>query len=188
MTSPRDILRTGTVLKSKYTFSNHLACIGANDVHAQNLVRLGLSEDLDETIRVQIRLGAGIGHEAKLADFVLDAFSLEVLLRLADPGYLWVGVNNGWNGSVVDVSMATLEELDGSDTLFLSFVCKHGAKGHITDAFDVLLRRCKLVIDDDTPFVIELNTSGLKVQSISVRPSADSHKNYVGLELLRVIN
>lgn len=59
-------------------------------------------------------------------------------------------------------------------TLFLSLVSQYGAERHTTDALLVALRSGKLVIDDDTPTVVELATCGLEVEAFSVRAASAS--------------
>ena len=87
-----------------------------NDMSTQNLICLLLRQELDKAIRVEICLCPRIGCEHKLANVVFDTIGFEFLLGLADPGDLGVGVDNGRDGSVVDVTVAVLDVLNGSDT------------------------------------------------------------------------
>lgn len=103
--SPRDILRASTILERQNRLSDHLARVGANDMGAQNPVGLRLGEDFDEPFRVQVGLGTGVGCEAEFADLVFHALRFEVLLGLADPSDLGVGVDDGGDGGVVDVAV-----------------------------------------------------------------------------------
>jgi len=85
-------------------------------MYTQDPISFLLSQDLHESFRVQVGLGARVGREAEFADLVRDAFLLEVLFSLADPGDFGVGVDDGGDGVVVDVSMASFDELDSGDT------------------------------------------------------------------------
>ena len=53
-----------------------------------------------------VGLGARVGGEGELADLVLDALGLELLLGLADPGDLGVGVDDRGDDVVVHVAGA----------------------------------------------------------------------------------
>lgn len=115
---PRNILRARTVLKRKAGLANHLASVRANDVHTENPVRLLLRDELDEALGVRVGLRARVGAEGELADVVLDALRLELVLGLANPGDLGVGVHDGGDDAVVDVAVAVLDVLDGGDAWY----------------------------------------------------------------------
>lgn len=53
--------------------------------------------------------GAGVGLEGELADLVLDALSLELLLGLTDPRHLRVSVDHRRHDVVVNVAMAACQ-------------------------------------------------------------------------------
>src|SRR5579863_10701399 len=77
--------------------ADHVTGIGAEDVHAEHAVGLGVGEDFDETVGGQIDLGAPVGGERKLADSVGDAGRLQFFLGFADGGDLRIGVNDVGN-------------------------------------------------------------------------------------------
>lgn len=87
-----------------------------HDVDTKDLVCLLLSQDLHEPFGVGIGLGAGVGTEVEFADVVFGSGGLELLLSLADPGDLGVRVDDGGDGSVVDVSVSGFQEFGSSDT------------------------------------------------------------------------
>ena len=92
-------------------------------MHAKDAVGLLLYKELDLTLGVEVRLGARVGGEGELPDFILDAVRLELLLRLADPSHLGMRVHDGGNGVVVDVTVTVLDVFDGGnscDNLFRS--------------------------------------------------------------------
>ena len=82
----------------------------------ENLVGLLLSDELDETVSVEVGLGASVGREAEFADVVLHAGLLQVLLGLTDPGNFGMGVDDGGDGPVVDMTMSVLDELNSGNT------------------------------------------------------------------------
>ena len=57
---------------------------GADDMHAEHLVGLGIGQHLDEAVRVPHGARAAVGHEGELADLVGAALGLERFLALAD--------------------------------------------------------------------------------------------------------
>jgi hypothetical protein len=68
----------------------------------------------DDSLGVLVGLGPRVGREGVLSNLVLDPGRLELLLVLADPRDLGVGVDDRGDGVVVDVSVAVLD-LDGGD-------------------------------------------------------------------------
>lgn len=77
-----------------------------NDVYAQDPVGLFLTQEFDGTFGVHVGLRTGVGSEGEFANVVLDAVGFEILLSSSDPGNFRVGVDDGWNGGVVDVTVA----------------------------------------------------------------------------------
>jgi hypothetical protein len=69
----------------------------------------------DDSLGVLVGLGPRVGREGVLSNLVLDPGRLELLLVLADPRDLGVGVDDRGDGVVVDVSVAVLDDLDGGD-------------------------------------------------------------------------
>ena len=183
VTCPGNILRAGAILDSKDALRDHLTSIGANDMHPKHAVRLRLGDELDGALSVEVRLRARIGRKGELADLVLDARGLELLLRLADPGDLGVRVHDGRDRVVVDVPVALGDVLDRGDALLLGLVREHGPEGDVADALDALHARVELVVDHDAALVVELHAGGLEVQALGVWPATDGNKNDVRLEL-----
>ena len=116
MASAGNVFGACTILNGKDSLGDHLTSVGADDVHAEDLVSLLLGEELDEAVGVEVGLGTRVGDEAELADVVLDTSGLEVLLSLTNPGDLRVSVDNRGNGGVVDVAVTVLDKLDSGDT------------------------------------------------------------------------
>jgi hypothetical protein len=74
-------------------------------MHSKNSVRLLLGNEFDNTFGIQIRFGTGIGDEWELSNVVLDSRSFDILLSLADPSDLRVGVDDGGDSLVVDMAV-----------------------------------------------------------------------------------
>jgi hypothetical protein len=54
------------VLKSKTSFSDHLARIGTDDVASKNGISLLLDEEFDESVLIIVGLRSGVGNEWEL--------------------------------------------------------------------------------------------------------------------------
>lgn len=151
-------------------------------MHAQDSISLFLSDDLDETVRVEVGLSTRVGGEAKLADAVLHTSGFEFLLCLSNPCNLGVSVDDRRDGIVVDVSVSGLHELDSSDALFFGFVGKHRSKGNITNAFDVRYRGVELVVDDNTALGVQFHTDSFEIQTLDIRSASNSDENNIRFE------
>lgn len=178
-----DVLSRGTVLESKSALSNHLAGVRADNVHTEDTVSLSVGEELDETFRVGIGLGAGVGAEGERAGLVLDAGLLELGLVLADPGDFGVGVHDAGDGAVVDVAVVLGDVLDGGDGLLLSLVGKHGAECAVTDDADVRDLGAVLLVDHEAAAVVGLKTDLLEAETGGVGATADGDEADVSVEL-----
>lgn len=78
--SSGNVLARGTVLESQSGLSNHLTGARSNDVGAEKTIGLRIGKNLDETLRVEVGLGSGVGAEGESADLVGDVLALKVLL------------------------------------------------------------------------------------------------------------
>ena len=154
-----------------------------DDVYTKNSVRLLFRNEFDKTLAVEIRLGSRVGSEGEFPNVILNTSGLEVLLGLSYPCNLGVSVDDGRNTVVVDVTVTRLDVFNSSDAFFLSLVCEHGPKGHVTDTLDVLHRSIELVIDDDPTFVIFLDTNSFQVETLRIWTTTDGNQNDVGFKL-----
>ena len=183
MASPSHILGTSLVLDRQARAGNHLASIGTNDMHAKHAIRLLLDDKLDIALSVEVGLRARVGREGVLANLILHASGLELLLSLADPRDLRVRVHDRRNRVVVDVPVPRLDVLDSRDALFLGLVCEHRAEGDVADAFHARHRGVKLVVNYNPAFFVDFGANGFQVEAVGVWPSTDGNQNNVGFEL-----
>ena len=181
---PRNILARRTILQCKSALSNHLASIGSDDVDTQQAVRLGVGQHLDHTLSVEVGLGPGVSAEGEGTDPVRDLLVLEVLLALANPRNLRVGVHDRRDAAVVNVAVALLDVLDDGNGFFLSLVGKHGPERRIADATDVGDLGTVFGVDDDTATLVHLETNVLQAKASGVGSSSDGDEDGLGLELL----
>lgn len=178
-----NVLSGRAVLQSQGTLSNHLTGVGADDVNTEETVSLGVGKHLDQAVSVEVGLGSGVGGEGEGADSVGDVLALKVLLALANPGDLGVGVHDRGDGAVVDVAVTLLDVLDDGNSLLLGLVSKHGAEGDITDTSDVGDLGSVLGVDDDTAALIGIEANVLEAEATNVRSSADGDEDDIRLDL-----
>jgi len=183
MASPSHIFSTSLVLDRQARAGNHLASIGANDMHAKHAVRLLLGDKLDKALGVEVGLRARVGRERVLADLVLHARGLELLLGLANPRNFRVRVHDRRDRVVVDVPVPRLDVLDRRDPFFLGFVREHRTEGDVADAFHACYRGVELVINYDPALCVDFGANRFQVEAVGVRPSTNGNKNNVGFDL-----
>ena len=80
-------------------------CIWSDNVASEDFVGGLVGQDFDKAVSVVDGLGARVGHEWEGANLVLGALGLQILLGLANPCDLGVGVDDGGNAVVVDVNI-----------------------------------------------------------------------------------
>jgi hypothetical protein len=84
MASSGQIFGTSSVFNGNDRLSNHFTSIGSNDVSSQNLVRLGIGQDLDETIRRTVSSCSTVGGKGKDTLVEVDTGFLQLFFRLSD--------------------------------------------------------------------------------------------------------
>ena len=183
---PRHILRARAILKRQRALRNYLASVGTNDVDAQYPVGLGVREELDHAIGIEVGLGTRVCREGELANLVLDTCSLELLLGLADPSNLRVGIHNGGYSLVVDVAVTLADVLNGGTSLLFGLVCEHRSESDVTDTFDALDGSVELVIDNNAALGIDFDANLVETETVGVGTTADRDENDISVELLRL--
>lgn len=177
-----DILAGGTVLDGESGLGDHLTGTGSDDVDTKDTVGLSVGNELNNTLSVEVGLGTGVGAEGEGADIVLDTGGLDLGLVLANPSDLGVGVHNAGDGSVVDVTVAGLDVLNGGDSLLFGLVSQHGAESAVTDDTDVGNLGAVLLVDDETATVVLLDADALEVQALGVGLAADGDKDDISIK------
>lgn len=177
-----NVLARSTVLDSQGGLGDHLTGVGADDVDTEDAVGLSIGDELDLTLSLEVGLGTGVGAEGEGTDTVLDAGSLDFLLVLANPGDLGVSVHDAGDAAVVDVTVALLDVLDGSDGLLLGLVGKHGSESAVTDHADVGDLGAVLLVDDKTAALVLLDTDALEVETLGVGAATDGDEDNVSVE------
>ena len=153
---------------------------------AEDAVGLGVGEDLDEAVGVGVAAGAGIGGERKLADPVVDAVVLELLLGRAHRRHLGPSVDHTGDRLVVDVPGLSGEQLGDGHALVLGLVGEHLAADDVADGEDAGNVGLELAVDRDEAAVVDLDADRLQPQTLGVGPPADGNQHHVHLQGLGV--
>src|SRR5438309_9112354 len=111
MADARDVLGRGAELDRHDRLGNQLARQAADRVHAEDAVGPRVGQDLDEALGLFAAERAPVVRERKAPGFVGDAFGLQLLLGLADPGDLRSSVDHPRDGVVVHVAALTGDDL-----------------------------------------------------------------------------
>jgi hypothetical protein len=178
-----NVLGRGTVLESEGALGDHLTSVRADDVHTEDTVGLGVSQELDQAVGVGVGLGARVGAEGEGADLVLDAGLLELGLVLANPSDLGVGVHDAGDCAVVDVAVVLGDVLDGGNGLLLGLVGEHGTESAVTDDADVRDLGAVLLVDHEAAAVVSLKTDLLEAETGGVGTATDGNKADISVEL-----
>jgi hypothetical protein len=94
-----------------------------------------------------------------------------------------VGIHDGGDGTVVDVTVTLVHVLDGGDSLLLGLVGKHRSEGAVTNGANVGDLGAVLLVDDKAAPLVSLQTDVVKTKSSSVGTAADSDENDVSVKL-----
>ncbi len=177
-----NVLRGGAVLHSKYELADELAGVGADDVSAEDLVGLGVGDNLDEAFSVVVGARAGVGHEGELADPVRDAVLLQVVLGAANGRDLGVGVDDARDGGVVDVAVLAGHDLDSSNALLLGLVGEHRAGNNVADGVDARHVALEVGVNLDLA-ALGGDAQSLEAETLGVGATAGGDEDAVSSEL-----
>src|SRR5690606_20628283 len=138
----------------------------ADYVYTQYAIGLGAGDDLDETAGVVGSHGTTAGSEGEHADVDINAFGLQLLLVLANPGGFRMGVDDGRDQIVVHLGLVTGDALGNHHALFRGLVRQHQTAHHVTDSVHARHRSGAMIVNVDIAALIQGNT-GVGSQQIS---------------------
>src|SRR5690606_128751 len=145
----------------------------------QYAVGLGAGDNLDEAGGIVGSHGATAGSEGEHADVDFNAFGLQLLLVLANPGGFRMGVDNRRDQVVVHLRLVTGDALGNHHALFRRLVGQHQAAYHVTDGVHARYRRSAMIIDIHIAAFVQINT-GIGSQQIgSNRATANGNDQLV---------
>ena len=181
-----DVLGRGLEFHRHHGFGDQLTGLRADDVHTQNLVRLGVSQDLDKPGGITQRTRPAIGQKRELPRLVGHTVGLELLLGAAHPGNLGRGVDHPRDGVEVDMTVLAGNALSHRHTFFFGLVRQHGATHHVANGPHVGQVGFAVGIDHDGATLIQCQAHGLGVQTngIGHPPNGDDQPLHVELHRL----
>ncbi|RMW19837.1 hypothetical protein ALO98_05348 [Pseudomonas syringae pv. tagetis] len=144
-------------------------------MNTQYAIGLGIGNDLDEAAGVVGCHGTAAGRERERTDIDFNAFGLERLLGLADPGDFRVGVDNRRDQVVVHLSLVALDALDHHDAFFRGLVRQHQTTNHVTDGIDTRYAGGAVVINVDETALVQVDATVRSQQVSSNRTTTHGH-------------
>src|SRR5690606_32277177 len=158
---------------------DQLGDVRADQVHAQHAVGLGVCQHLHEAGRLDHRHGATVGREGEAPGLVGDAFVLELLLGLADPGQLRLGVDHPRDGVEADVAGQASDQLGYGDAFLEALVRQHRAAHAVAHGPDAVHAGVAVLVDFDLAALVELHAAVVGQQALGRGPAADGHQQPV---------
>ena len=125
-----------------------------------------------------------LGQERHLASLVGHAFSLELLLGLADPGDFRRGVDDPRNGVEIAVTGLTSHQLGNHDAFFMRLVGQHRTTNDVANRPDAWQVGLAVAIDFDHATCVQLQANALGIQTVGVRHTTDGDDQAIGIQLL----
>lgn len=183
MARPAHILTASSILERQGPLRNHLARVRSDDMDPQDPIRLGITDELDHTVRLEVGFCPAIRAEGKGADFVFDPGLLQLGFILSNPGDFWMGVHDAGDGVVVDMAVAFGDVFDAGDCFFFGFVGEHGAEGAVADDADMGEFGAVLFVDDEAAFVVDFKTDVFEAETGGVGSTTDGDEDDVCVKL-----
>ena len=179
-----DVFGRGLELHRHHGLGDQLGRLRSDDVNAQNLIGLGIGQDLDHPGGVTHCARAAVRHEREGSRLVASALGLELLFRLPDPRDFRRGVDHPRHGVEVDVRVLTGDAFGHRHTFLFGLVRQHRPTNHVANRPDVGEVGAAIVIDlDEAPF-IERQAHAARIQALGVGLPADRDDQPLTLELL----
>ena len=175
----RQVVGRTAELHGQHAFVHQLGDVRADQVHAQDAVGLGVCQDLHEARRLDHRHGTAVGGEREAAGLVRDAFVLELLLGLADPGQLRLGVDHPRDRVEVDVARQARDQLGHGDAFLEALVRQHRAAHAVTDRPDAIDAGVAVCVHFDLATLVDLDAGAFGQQALGGGATADGHQQLV---------
>ena len=165
---------------------NEISGIRTDNVTTEDFVRLRIRQDFHEPVRIAVAPRPAIRHERKLTGFVRAACFFQFLFRFADGGDFRPGINDTWNGIVVDVARLPREDFRDNNTFVFRFVGQHGPRDAIADGVDTGHVGLEMGIDLDNAARVRFDPDGVEPKPFGIRDAADRQQDHVSLNRLRI--
>src|ERR1700722_3874048 len=180
-----DVLGRGAEFHGDGRLADHVAGVGAENVHAEHAVGLGVGQDFHESFGGQVHLGAGIGGEGKFADVVGDTGGFELFFGFADRSDFRIGVDDVRNDVIVHVASLAGKDFGNRDAFLLRLMGQHGSGNGVADRIDAGDVGAEVRIDDDPAAIVLFHADAFEAKTFGVRHATDRHEHDIGVDGLR---
>ena len=181
----RQVVGAALELHRQHAFVDQLGHVGADQVHAQDGVGLGMRQHLHEARRLGHRHRAADRREREAAGLVRDALGLQLLLGLADPGDFRLGVDHPRDGVEVDVARQAGDQLGHRDAFLEALVRQHRAAHAVTHRPHAVDAGVAVRVDHDLAALVELDAGAVGQQALGGGAAAHGHQQLVHHQFLR---
>src|SRR5918998_3452538 len=157
--------------------------LGADGVHPEDQVCLGVGDDLEEAVRLALDERLADGEEGELG--LLDLVALLLGLGPGEPERGDLGPGEGDARDQVLVhghGVLARHVLDGDDALVPGGVREPVATDHVPRRVDAVLGRTPELVNLDVAPVVDLDTRSFEVQPVGHGFAADGYEESLGLE------
>ena len=179
----KQLLRRHAELYGQDRFHDEVGGFGAVEGDPQDLMSLGMRQDLGEADAFLHRPRLAAGADGECPCLVGDSFCLELVFPLAHDADLRVGEHDRRDGRIDHVSVVSRDVLGRDDSLLLGDVCQHVGPFHVTDSIHARDAGAHVVVDDDA-LLRECYAQRLEFGA-DVRPASDGQQNVVAVDVLR---
>ena len=177
------ILAAGVVFQRQHGLGQQLAGHGADDVHAQHAVAVGIRDDLHEARGGFHRSRTATGNERETADLHIDAGGAGLRLGLAHPGDFRRRVDHRRNCFVVHVAVPAGDQVGGHHAFVLGLVRQHRAAHAVADGEDIGRARAAMLVHHDEAARVDLDARAFAEQILRV--GAAPHRHHQAVEAWR---
>lgn len=172
MASSCQVFRACSVLYTDDCFRNHFPSTWANDMSSQYSVSFLIGKDFNHTISIRNSFGSGVSKEWENASVKFNTFLFQLLFCLSDWCYFWISIDDWRNSIVIDMARLICNLLGYENSFFFGLMGKHGSSNNITNSPDVRYAGFQMIINNNSSFVIKLNSCIVGLKTISVGSSS----------------
>src|SRR6516162_1517240 len=180
----RQVLGRAAKFHQHRSFVDHFAGFNAYDVNAEHPIAFRICENLHESIRGLVDLGAAIGGKREFAGGIASTGLLQLFLGLADCGDFRRCIHDARNHVVIHVSRLTCDNFGNGHTFVLGLVRQHRSRHHVANGVDALHVGGEVRVDLYTTAIIDANAGLLQAETFGVGHAADADQHDVGFQRL----
>mmetsp|Transcript_14377 Transcript_14377/g.41066 ORF Transcript_14377/g.41066 Transcript_14377/m.41066 type:complete len:300 (-) Transcript_14377:747-1646(-) len=180
-----NIFTRSSVFHSQHALRDQLSCICSHDVNTKNFISLFVSQELHDAVSLIYCPRTAVCHHTEFTSLEFHSSLLELFFCLPNPGDLWVSVDNGRDGVVVDVAYFASNVLDTCDSVLFCLVGEHRTWNGVSNGMNAWDVGLEFVIYQH-PAAIHLDSHVFESKSTCEGPPSNSHQDDVGIKCLCV--